>query len=566
MSKKYKNHVALNIIITAFLLFIVTPVIPISFLLLFAMYLFEIKGKYAVLIGILGLAILCLCFRNIMIHFLQDFGSVLNAGLSGFGTENIFSGLLLYSISSYLVILFGSLLLAGWYLSQMEKQEKYHKAGIKTLHAEVNKISEQNISSNQSDQKTSMFEDIKNDEKTYLGVNTSNKKVFCEDNAKHIFVSGTTGSGKTVLLSNFIQSACSKNYGLLLIDGKGDTGKGSMLAVTKHFCELYKRKLYVVDMNHPDSSNKYNPFSGASETVCKDMLINMSEWSEEHYKINTERYLQRLIKLLNLNGEKLSFESILENMTGEKLKELSMQLEDKGLITKQEHMTNLDMIKQSAKIVASANARFATIAESEIGKIFDQDGIDIVTAMKEKSVIIFVLNPLLFHETSSAFGRLILIDSKKAVSHLFGDEARKFFLFDEINVYASSVLVDLINKSRSAGVTCISATQSLADLETVTGDKLKDQIIENCNNYIILRQNSFSSAEQWAKTLGTKETMKMTYQILDDIDNMDNKGSARLVREFIIHPDQIKAQKTGEAVYLSKDSGAFERIKVNKPF
>ena len=32
------------------------------------------------------------------------------------------------------------------------------------------------------------------------------------------------------------------------------------------------------------------------------------------------------------------------------------------------------------------------------------------------------------------------------------------------------------------------------------GDKFKIQIIENCNNYIVLRQNSFKSAEEWAKT------------------------------------------------------------------
>ena len=62
-------------------------------------------------------------------------------------------------------------------------------------------------------------------------------------------------------------------------------------------------------------------------------------------------------------------------------------------------------------------------------------------------------------------GRLILIDTKKAISKLFNSENRKFFIFDEINVYASSVLVDLINKSRSANITCIPATQSLSDLE-----------------------------------------------------------------------------------------------------
>ena len=66
---------------------------------------------------------------------------------------------------------------------------------------------------------------------------------------------------------------------------------------------------------------------------------------------------------------------------------------------------------------------------------------------------------------SPLFGRLVLTDGKKATSKLFGPDRRTFFIFDEINVYASSALLDLVNKSRSANVTCISATQSLSDLD-----------------------------------------------------------------------------------------------------
>lgn len=174
------------------------------------------------------------------------------------------------------------------------------------------------------------------------------------------------------------------------------------------------------------------------------------------------------------------------------------------------------------------------------------------------------MNPLLYPETAQAMGRLILIDTKKAVSKLFNSENRKFFIFDEINVYASSVLVDLINKSRSANITCIPATQSLSDLENETGDKFKNQIIENCNNYIVLRQNSFKSAEEWAKTIGTKQTMLMTYQMNEE--GSTKKGSSRRVREFIVHPDEIKSQGVGEAIYISRDRKQCDRIKVFKPF
>ena len=84
---------------------------------------------------------------------------------------------------------------------------------------------------------------------------------------------------------------------------------------------------------------------------------------------------------------------------------------------------------------------------------------------------------------------------------------------DEINTYATTGLTDLVNKSRSANVTCVLATQSLSDLDFANGEAFKEQIIENCNNYLVMRQNSGVNAEHWANILGTRSTMEVTYQL-----------------------------------------------------
>ncbi len=404
--------------------------------------------------------------------------------------------------------------------------------------------------------------------KTLIGYKSGITPVFTDDQAKHIFCCGTTGSGKTVALSNYIKSAIDKNYPLLLVDGKGDINFGSILDIVNRL--KGNKKLYVINMTDPKNSSAYNPFRDANSTACKDMLINMTEWSEEHYKANTERYLERLIKLLTLSKITLSFKNIVNHMSPDHMELLSGDLARKEIISKEEHLSNLELIKTSGSIASSASARFSNIYESEIGSIFADDGIDIYSALKEKSIILFVLNPLSYPELSPLIGRLILIDAKKAVSKMFvGHIAhRLFFIFDEINVYASPTLIDLINKSRSANVTCIVATQSLADLEYAYGEAFKEQIIENCNNYIIMRQNSAKSSEQWAKIIGTKRTMEVTYQIEQNKEYSAGTGlgSAKLVREFIYHPDDIKALRTGEAIYLSKDEHVHAKIKVYKPF
>ena len=68
---------------------------------------------------------------------------------------------------------------------------------------------------------------------TLIGFTSGKKPIYTPDNAKHIFICGTTGSGKTVALSNYIKSGVDKDYPMLIIDGKGDTGQGSIIEIVK---------------------------------------------------------------------------------------------------------------------------------------------------------------------------------------------------------------------------------------------------------------------------------------------------------------------------------------------
>lgn len=410
----------------------------------------------------------------------------------------------------------------------------------------------------------SKVQDLEN--KTIIG--TSNKKIVAtNDNARHLFVCGTTGAGKTVLLGNYIENAVAKEYPTLIIDGKGDTGKGSLLDIVFKFAK--HQKVYVINLTSPETSAKYNPFKNGNSTIYKDMLVNLTTWSEEHYKANTERYVQRLIWVLEKQSIPISFHVLVEYMAEDKLTKLSTDGVKKKLFTKEEHSHTLQIISLCGKIAQDAAARFVTMCESEIGTIFAEDGIDIYEAMEEKAIILFILNPLLYPELSPLIGRLILTDAKKAVSKLYmTPKDRTFFIFDEVNSYASPIFIDLINKSRSANVTCIAATQSLADLEYQAGEAFKQQVIENCNNYIVMRQNSAKSAEEWASILGTKKSMEMTYQVgkRQEQTVTTGMGSVKQVREFRYHPDEIKMLQTGEAIYMSKDTGNHCKFKVRKGF
>lgn len=172
------------------------------------------------------------------------------------------------------------------------------------------------------------------DNSTLIGLN-HRREIYIANNCKHCFVCGTTGSGKTVALSNFIKHSTDKKYPALIIDGKGDLGNGSLLEITRQFA--VNQKVYVINLSDPLNSDKYNPFNNSSPTMCKDMLINMTEWSEEHYKLNTERYLQKLVIMLSQAEIPLSLKTIIEYIPVERFNKLSMELVKSEIITKQEH-------------------------------------------------------------------------------------------------------------------------------------------------------------------------------------------------------------------------------------
>ena len=418
-----------------------------------------------------------------------------------------------------------------------------------------------------SRKKAKNIQPVKPPEGTFIGHN-GRRAICIPDNAKHVFVCGTTGSGKTVALSNFILNAIANDIPLFILDGKGDMGAGSILDIVMKL-NNGKKKLYVINLSDPENSDKYNPFLGASSAMATDMLINMTDWSEEHYKLNAERYIQRILQLLELAEIPLSFRKIIACMKPEKFTDMSKYLLQKGLISKEEHADNLELLKTSGKVAQSSVARFSTIAESQAGKILSDDGVNIAQALKENAIILFVLNPLTLPELSPAFGRLVLIDAKIAIGELFHSRIpRTFFIMDEISSYATTALTDLVNKSRSANVTCILATQSLSDLDFAVNEAYKEQIIENCNNYIVLRQNSGVNADYWGNILGTRATLEVTYQLQQKgLDTSETGyGSARRVREYLYHPDDIKALQTGRGIFLSRDTNTHCRVNIYKPF
>ena len=397
-----------------------------------------------------------------------------------------------------------------------------------------------------------------------IGTDRFGKTISLQDKEanQHVLVLGTTGSGKTITISNVVESAINRGLPLIYIDGKGDYDLG------RRICE------YAKDQNRPawlfgmrGDSVSYDPLSSGGYTSKKDRIIELREWSEEHYKKLAEGYLQTVFKVLHELSIPSDLISLSRHLDLKKLKTLVRENE-KDLKKPHELMEMLDAQDQASKSIESLVAEIRNFTSSEIGHLFTaQEGQEVMTleeVIKQGGIAYFCLPALEFPSMSQTLGRLIINDLKATVAQNLSQSDRPplYAIFDEFSVFAGEQVLNVINMGRSAGIHAILATQSLSDIASgrkENADHFINQVVGNCNTFILHRQNAPEDAKVLAEMIGTRPSLEYTAQISQK--EPTHMGTVRRTRGFLAHPDEIKSLGTGEAFYVSKHNNKVTRIK-----
>lgn len=379
---------------------------------------------------------------------------------------------------------------------------------------------------------------------------------------QHTLVLGTTGSGKTVTVCNIVESAINRGLPLIYIDGKGDYDLACRVA---RYGQERDRAVSVFAMK--GDSLAYNPLATGGFTSKKDRIIELREWSEEHYKKLAEGYLQCVFKVMEQCNIPCNLASLSENLDLKKLKALVRQNEA-DIPNAQKLMDELNNQDQASKSIESLVAEIRNFTASEIGTLFElEEGKPVLTldqVIKDNGIAYFCLPALEFPSMSKTLGRLVINDLKATMAQQLTGNAKNpvYVIFDEFSVFAGEQVLNVINMGRSAGIHAILSTQSLSDIASgrkENADHFINQVVGNCNNFILHRQNSAEDAEKLASMLGTRNTLEYTAQVSQI--GPTHMGTVRRTRGFIAHPDDIKSLGTGEAFFYSKDSSKVIKMK-----
>lgn len=400
-------------------------------------------------------------------------------------------------------------------------------------------------------------------EKVYLGDSFKTQKpIFLtnEQRLMHTQVVGSTGTGKTesVLLTLFAHDVM-HGKGAVIIDGKGDL-------------ELYDRILFIIkkqkrekdflffSLAHPDLSKTYNPLLRGNATELKDKLIGSMQWTEEFYRRMAEQASLVLLSAMVGNKDKVRFQALYSYVTDlGVLKGLVDKTTDWDLKLELQKMAK--QFKNNSKFLSGLIADLYLMSHSEFSHLVDVEipNIDLLDAYLNNKIVYFQLDLQGYGDTAKRLGRMILQDIRTVSSYIQSyvkEHKRKFFpvFVDDASSFLDVNFIDFLNKARSAKLAITLLHQSLGDL-VIRGDMaFQQQVLENTNIKIILRQDDPESVEKFTKVGGTRPVVISTYQTEDRLlgKGFTGQGSIRAGQEFRVDPDLIRALKRGEAVVIWK--------------
>jgi len=405
---------------------------------------------------------------------------------------------------------------------------------------------------------------------TLLGIDKHTRKriTFSDADAnKHTLVLGTTGSGKTVSILNMVESAIDRQQTVVYVDGKGDYDLAEKVL---GYAADQGRPAYLFAMN--GESCVYNPLASGGYSAKKDRIVELREWSEDHYRKLAEGYMQIVFKVLEATGIDADLVTVADYMSMEKLAEL---IEDQGdsFPDRERYLAAIAKREAAEEKVQSLKEEIWTLAESEIGHLFNTARcshdrlLELLPAIEERAVVYFCLPALQFPALARLIGRLVINDLKSAAAAQLAKPRHQRVpfttVFDEFSVFAGDQVLNLINQGRSAGVRGVLATQSVADIgRAVTNgpDHFIRQVFASCNSYLIQRLNADDDVTAMVELIGTKDAVEHTAQV--DLLGATGLGSARRTKSFTIHPDIIKQLDLGEAVFVNKNRRQVQRILV----
>ncbi len=371
----------------------------------------------------------------------------------------------------------------------------------------------------------------------------------------HGLILGATGSGKTVTQAAIAESYVLAGLPAIVVDPKGDP---MLFEVLQQAARGSGRGFLSWS---PIGSAIYNPFARGNPTEIADKLLIGQRWSEPHYEQQTRRLLGFVLETMRSAGEwPPTLSGVVDHMDTERLDLLASKVGGSTATRVSSYVDGLSAKEKST--LGGGRDRLAVLAEGEFGPRIDPKlghgaEIDFERSLHAGDVIYMHLDADRYPAAAKQLGAALVIDLIGLVAKLQRGELQGLVVIDEFAALAAEQVSHLFGRARSAGLSVLLGTQSLADLrasrpEDGGSDTLTEQVLTNVEYVVVHREADPDSAERLARMAGTEPTWVTTQQVGVKVQGLFERqpGTRTPDRDFIVNPDVFKRLAPGEAVLI----------------
>ena len=314
---------------------------------------------------------------------------------------------------------------------------------------------------------------------------------------KHIFISGTTGSGKTNCFYHLLSQARSLDQKAIIVDTTGD------------YVSRFYRKDTDILLNPLDKrSLPWHPWIECTQKYhFQEMARNFIPTNNSHdpFWTNSARVVFASALEKMSESETFSTKTLLNLLTRDSLSTLYLFLKDSdaaSLIDPTSDKTATSIRSTVSSYVNAMNFLEDTEKPFSIRKWVQDD--------QKKNWLFLSMLP----DQRDALRPIISAWTSIAIKSLLGckpDENRRLWFFmDELpTLHKINDLSSCLAESRKYGGCVVLGLQNMPQLEDIYGPYQSKTIIDLCSTKFLFRMASYDLAHQLSKALGERETSEI---------------------------------------------------------
>jgi conjugal transfer pilus assembly protein TraD len=439
---------------------------------------------------------------------------------------------------------------------------------------------------------------------------------------EHTAVLGTTGVGKSSLLTLMATQRIMDGEAVIILDPKGD--RDTLNALYRVCCDMGRAESFrFFSLAHLRKSHTYNPFSAklrSSDIASRiknilgtpdgsnDVFLNFC-WAVVNVAADLLLAMDRPVTLNTLFKSIFVRPDALKSEAEAAMLKLAAEYADKSShreiidrrraldpafkeiathedISEPESLRNLrnslevyeaNLLSHDkthlSKMIAGLKPMMTLLSTKEIGSFLSaaRPSIQWDDVVENKRVVYFFLGSMLDEMAASALGKLILQDllSWIGTQYAYKQNHSPVSLFgDEFYNLIFPGIADLLSKSRGAGFRATFFMQTQADIAVKAKIAFAAQIFGNINNILCMRVPEYELAEMISTSSGEifypkRIVTRGTSATLGSLDQLfKDSQSERLDREAgaLIPPTVLTKLAVGHAFVMSRGLPAYKTI------